>query len=195
MKINLFLCLLFLITHNGQAQFANTTNLCFYASGKAIGGDLITQIFISGTSIAEQLATCCYMCRALPECIAWRLVTTNLYCQFFKTVTSIVASVNYYSGKNTAAPFWNCNEQRDRWYFDSTLWTVQPNATSKASLVGCCHDCFWSPTNPRCVSWMYNEQTKDCYHSTKNYNTTGNVFLIGMNTGSVSLSFTSYNNY
>ena len=144
-----------------QNIFLNTTNSCFYATGKAIGGDLITQIFISGSSIDEQLATCCYMCRALPECVAWRLVTTNLYCQFFKTVTSIVTSINYFSGKNMALPFWNCNEQRDRWYFDSGLWAVQTNVSSKANQTACCHDCFWSTTNPKCISWMYNEHTKD----------------------------------
>ena len=54
------------------------------------------------------------------------------------------------------------NEQRDRWYFDSGLWSVQTNVTSKANLSSCCHDCFWSTTNPKCISWMYNDHTKDC---------------------------------
>jgi hypothetical protein len=60
------LILLISIIKCEQNQFSNTTNSCFYATGKAIGGDLITQIFISGSSVPEQLATCCYMCRALP---------------------------------------------------------------------------------------------------------------------------------
>ncbi len=62
-----FVVLIFFITKITKCEeFSNTSNSCYYAIDKAIKGDLITQISISGNSLDDQLATCCTMCRALP---------------------------------------------------------------------------------------------------------------------------------
>ena len=193
MNFELFFCFLFTIKLSScKAQFENTVGPCYFGRGTAIRGDLITQIFISGNSTEKQLETCCSMCRALPNCVAYHVEVAKLNCQFFKAINNIFSSKNHLSGSNTIMPFWNCNvEVHDRWYFESDLWTVQSNATSKASLVGCCHDCYWSSINSKCVSWMYNEITEECFHSTKPYNKTISKSFIGIYTGSVSKSFSS----
>jgi hypothetical protein len=76
----------------------------------------------------------------------------------------------------------NCREQKDLWYYEEYLWVHQKVASSKASRITCCNDCF--KKSPNCKSWMYDENTHDCYHSSYNYENTAVVKLAGMYTGS-----------
>ena len=171
MNIHLLLCLSCLIfsINKIEAQYANTTNECFYAQGKFISGSIITRIPISGSQLENLLATCCTMCRALYHCVAWDFEVQQQTCAFYSEVKNISSNSNSYSGKNTASELWDCNERPDTWYFDSTLWVRKTNETSKESRSACCLDCFWSPG---CISWMHNQNSMDCYHSNKNYNNT-----------------------
>ena len=82
---------------------------------------------------------------------------------------------------------------KDTWYYDATVWTKQPaSSSSTQSRTNCCQDCFWKPNglNPigGCLSWMYNDSSRDCYHSTKDYSSTPNVQFVGMSAGKVKIS-------
>lgn len=195
MKKNLILIIVLFAIKFTQAQNGNTTNSCFYRSGIAVIGSIITHIVVTASSTEENLATCCSLCNALPNCINWYLYTTSGLCAFFSTVTSYGNSSLYYTGKRTSSNLWACNEIKDQWYFESTVyWTKQTLAASLVNRQGCCENCFWKPVNTtlsngECLSWMYNENTKDCYHSTKSYNVSANVYYANMYTGSVSLNF------
>ena len=150
-------------------DFSNTSNSCYYAIDKSIRGDLITQIVISGSSIDQKLATCCYMCRALPDCIAWRLVSTTLLCQFFKTVTNIYSSANHYSGKIGLSEIWNCTDiVHDKYYSQNGLWSLQTDSKSHFDMYSCCSHCFWTFSRPKCVSWMYNRNTNEWLECQRN---------------------------
>lgn len=202
MKIVL-LCILFIIVRNqcssivisdDVAPYENTTNSCFYASGRYITGTELTRITISGTSTEDFLATCCYMCRALPDCVAWYYFTLLSVCMFFSSVNSLPAYGSfYYAGATIPTKFWACNEQQNKWYYESSLaWTRQTSVSSRSNRESCCHDCFWSTAIGGCLSWTYYEDTNDCYHSSKNLNTSVSVNVSGMYTGSVSMAFPPY---
>ena len=77
----------------------------------------------------------------------------------------------------------NCKEQKDRWYYEEYLWVHQK--TPKSTRVACCHGCFSSSTS--CKSWMFNENSRDCYHSSYDFTNSANVKFDGMYTGSVSI--------
>jgi hypothetical protein len=121
------------------------------------------------------------------ECIAWRLISINFNCQFFKTITNIFNSLNHYSGKNSLTEFWNCNEEIDRFYFEKDFWTKQLDSNSRVSSSNCCFNCFWSNVRPKCVSWMYNKITHDCYYSYKKLTSNSSKTLTGISTGYVSI--------
>jgi hypothetical protein len=77
----------------------------------------------------------------------------------------------------------NCKEQKDRWYYEEYLWVHQK--TTKSTRLACCHDCFLSSIN--CKSWMFNENSGDCYHSSHEFINSANVKFDGMYAGSVSI--------
>lgn len=77
-----------------------------------------------------------------------------------------------------------CKEQKDKWYYSEYLWVHQKQLSLKESRFSCCLNCLNSKTV--CKSWMYNENTRDCYHSSNDYANTASVQLVGMYTGSVS---------
>jgi hypothetical protein len=178
-----------------HAQYGNTLNKCFYKSGLHPAGTPITSIHITENSIDAYLASCCNFCRALPTCIVWQFYESSQECGFYKTVSGFVSDTDFYAGKNSESNFWNCNEVKDTWYFDASIWTKQtPGSSSTQSRSNCCHDCFWKPTETNliggCLSWMYNEASRDCYHSTKDYSSyPSNIYFVGMYTGKVLISF------
>ena len=120
MKTKLFFIISFILLANecssivieeSKNPYENTTNSCFYASGRYLTGTELTRIPISGTSTEDFLSTCCYMCRALGECVGWYYFTIISVCVFYKSVSSIPAYGNfYYAGSNAPSKFWTCNE-------------------------------------------------------------------------------------
>lgn len=174
---------------NGQ-EYANTTNSCFFTTSKSVEADEITRLAISGDQIDKLIATCCTLCRSIFNCVAWEFKSLDQTCFFYKNVKSIYSSTeSNYLGKKFETEFWKCNEQKDKWYYDNSLWVQKTNATSKESRSACCHDCFWSTG---CVAWQHYESTNDCYHSTKSISSSPSATLIGMYAGLVSYSFSPY---
>jgi hypothetical protein len=203
MQITLFCLICFILIVNeyscvviieSDPPYDTTQNNCFYATGRYLTGNELTRITISGTSNDDFLATCCYMCRALSECVGWYYFSILSVCVFFKSVNTIPAYGSfYYAGSNTQSKFWTCKEQKDKWYYENGLvWTKQSVESSRVNRDGCCHDCFWSTAVGGCQSYLYYEETNDCYHSTKNYNTSLSVDVAGMYTGSAEKEFTPY---
>ena len=122
------------------------------------------------------------------DCIGWRLISINYICQFFKTITNMFSSLNHYSGKNSLSEFWNCNEEINTFNFEKYFWTIQSDLDSRESSSNCCFNCFWSNNiRPKCVSWMYNRNTNECYFSYKIFNSSYNKILTGISTGFVSI--------
>jgi hypothetical protein len=193
--MNFVLFLTFLIIKESWGQeylneYSNTTNSCFYSRGKSVQADEITRLPISGSQTDSQIATCCTLCRSLFDCVAWEFDTSIQTCIFFKNVKNVYSSQDTkYLGKKLDTEFWKCNSQKDKWYYDNSIWVQKTNATSKESRAACCHDCFWSQG---CVSWMHYENTNDCYHSTRNLNTSPSAGLVGMYAGMVSYAFSPY---
>ena len=76
----------------------------------------------------------------------------------------------------------NCKEQKDTWFYEEYLWVFQKSINSKINRLACCNECL--KMAPSCKSWMYDEKTRDCYHSSYKYENTASVKLEGMYTGS-----------
>ncbi len=173
-----------------QAQSGVTSNKCFYEKGRYVKtGSLITSLGVSGASDTQNLEACCNLCRGLPNCIAWDLYPTNK-CYFYREVLTYTTNINYYSGSSLGTQFWSCSTSDDLWYFDNALkWTKQADAVSRNSTADCCKTCYFKWNT--CKSYMYNENLKDCFHSTINFEDKQYSNYTGMHTGH---SFMSYVN-
>jgi hypothetical protein len=113
------------------------------------------------------------------------------FCYFYSSINSLTATnIDSYVGKKTNSLFWSCTEEVGKYYFDSSLnWSRQTAATSILNRAGCCQDCFWSRGSVAgCQSYMFNELSRDCYHSSKNYSNTVYIDYDVMYTGSAFLN-------
>jgi hypothetical protein len=98
--------------------------------------------------------------------------------------------VNFYSGSSLGTQFCSCSTSDDLWYFDKNLnWVRQADAVSTNSTADCCKRCYFKWNS--CKSYMNNENLKDCFHSTTNFEGKPDVNYPGMHTGN---SFMSYVN-
>ena len=180
-----FIFLLFILKIEAQNYVSN--NGCFYSNGRTYSkATEITKITLTVSPL--NFATCCDLCRALPDCILWYWDLLLATCLFYKDVGDIDETYNYryYSGKKTDLPTWKCNEIPNKWYYDSQLnWVAQ---TAHVNSANCCEACF---STAGCVSYMFNSNSMTCYHSTKNFATTLNVVdFLGMSTGAPTISLT-----
>ena len=189
-----FLWLLILaINKLSQAQvIGNTINSCFYARYyQPFEGDLIASIQIAGSN-ESNLAQCCEKCRAFPNCNLWSYSPAALSCYFYSSYTNLTSTgtTDFYIGKRSGSLMWNCNEEIGKYYFENSLgWVRQTLISAVFNRAGCCQDCFWSKgTVPNCYSYMYNEISRDCYHTSKNYSETLSIQYSGMYTGSATLN-------
>ena len=174
-----------------QSEYAITGNQCFYLANRTItGASETTRLVLTSSNIGENLGTCCDYCTALTatNCIAWYLMNINT-CIFYRSVTDISKTPNaaYYLGHASRTPFWNCNEEPNKWYSSTTLtWIRQADFLNKIS---CCENCLYSLN---CKSWMYTETTTDCYFSTTSHLNTPSINANGFYTGYVTPSFKSF---
>ena len=127
--------------------------------------------------------------RSFPNCGVWYYY--NSFCYFYSSFNNFTTTnVDTYVGKSTGSMFWSCIEESGKYYFDSSLnWSRQIFSSSTFNRAGCCQDCFWSRgTVLGCQSYMYNEISRDCYHSAKNFSITVSVSYDGMFTGAAILN-------
>ncbi len=120
----------------------------------------------------------------VPKCIGWQLFGAT--CTFYSAVYSFTsADANYYIGHKSNLPFWKTPFNNNTWYYESILnWELQ---TIAATTSICSDNCFfkWEA----CKSWLYNEITQDCYHSTATYENKAYVNMANVHTGKVELNF------
>ena len=177
----IFCLSLVFITKEASAQYYNTSNGCFYTQSRTIIGTQITSLPVQGTTTDQLISTCCDFCRGLPGCVAWQYTANT--CYFYRDIISFgTANANYFIGKNSGSPFWFCDIEENKWYYESRLWTLQGTTVTREL---CCQNCFFKWNT--CKSWMHNVNTNDCYHSTINHQNSNNVFFNGMFTGNVNL--------
>ena len=197
MKMLTVLLTFFLFIEYASSQYPVTLNGCFYELGSYIDltaglGNEITRIKLYNSDVGVRLATCCSYCSALTDeykCLVWQLYGLTDCILYRNVTTPIYTGVggNYYVGKIGRLPYWKCNEESNRWYFDSNLiWVTQTSANAILNKTTCCEACFKAGT---CASWQYSDTTKNCYHSTKSHVGTVSTNLTGMHTGFVSRSF------
>ena len=120
----------------------------------------------------------------VPKCIAWQLFGNM--CTFYSVVNTFAANTtSYYVGHKSTQPFWDAPSHDNTWYYQSTLgWVLQGTVATKAI---CYENCFFKWGS--CKSWLYNEVTKDCYHSNVTYEAKSNVSIDNVHTGKVLLNF------
>ena len=179
------LLLLFNIFIHINGQYANSTNKCFYVTGKYVsnGNTIASKVFIRN-SFEENIASCCDFCRGLINCLAWNYAYNT--CTLFSSVQSYGTKGFYYTGKKSASKFWICDELANIWYYDLKSWIYQNSSISRANHKNCCDQCFFE-TN--CKSWFFHENLSDCYHSKEDYEYSNSVVYDGMYTGSVHMSY------
>jgi hypothetical protein len=93
-------------------------------------------------------------------------------CYFYSAFYNFTSTATErYVGKRTGSAFWDCNEEPSKYYYEPSMnWVRQTVSTSIFNKAGCCQDCFWSKgTVYGCKSYMYNEISRDCYHSFQNF--------------------------
>ena len=184
--MKLFVCtfsaLLLIIARETNAQtFQNDVsfNSCFYTTGRRYSGTLLAQLNLNGDAIPS----CCNLCRGLDGCVAW--TWDSLTCFLYKNVTSINYNfyADYSSGKTSELPIWECNETQNKWFYEAKLnWIAKPGLVNSPI---CCEACF---ITYECMSYMFDTKTNTCYHSTRNYLTSASIEILGMFTGSPSIS-------
>ena len=127
--------------------------------------------------------------RAFSNCLIWYYYSN--ICYFYSSFNNLTTTnVDTFVGKITGSLFWSCNEEMRKYYFDPGLdWSRQTVSSSTFNRAGCCQDCFWSRGSVNgCLSYMYNEISRDCYHTAKNYSGTISINYEGMFTGSAILN-------
>ncbi len=173
-----------------QTEYLLAANQCFYLPNKLIAGGIeTTKIFLSSTVALTNLGTCCDYCKALTpaNCVAWYLSSTRT-CIFYKSVTGIQYSENaaFFLGHAVPDPFWNCNEEPNKWYTAPILaWARQGIFANRFA---CCQTCFFTSN---CKSWMFTDEGNDCYFSTSIVNG-ASINIGGFYTGRPTLSFTPF---
>jgi hypothetical protein len=171
-----------------QTEYAITPNQCYYLPNKMIsGGSQTTTIFLSSIDALTNLGTCCDYCQALKtNCVAWYLAS-NRTCIFYRSVSGMSTgeSTSYYLGHGTFNPFWDCNEEPNKWYISGLLvWARQGVLGNRFA---CCQACFF---NSNCASWMFTDDGNSCYFSaTSHVNTQPAVTASGFYTGRPTPSF------
>ena len=164
--------------------FGTTLNYCFFSRNTGISeGILITSIELGG-ELDINLSQCCDKCRGIPSCIIWNYY--NNVCYFYSSFNSLfTTTTNSFVGIRASSQFWTCKDQVNKYYFEASLkWELQTAPSSKLNKNGCCQDCFWSKSTViQCQSYMYNEKTRDCYHSNQNFSDTSFIDFEGIVTG------------
>ena len=182
LKMMIILTIIFLFLKSTFGQ-SSTTNGCFYTQDRfVVNATEITRISLAGTLVQKNLATCCDMCRALPDCVAWDWYSNN--CVFFKDIESFGKNNGQsFSGLSVNSKIWRCDEKKDKYYFGDDLnWILQIDIKTSTS---CCDDCFYSR---KCKSWMFMQASRICYHSNENYENAVNfVNMSGLLTGTIRL--------
>ena len=174
-----------------QTEYLIAANQCFYLPNKliAVGSIETTRIVLSNGVALTNLGTCCDYCQALTRanCVAWQLVVNTKTCIFYKSVTGIqfVENPNNYLGHAVPDPFWNCNEEPNKWYTNPLLTWVRQGIFGNR--FACCQTCFFTSN---CASYMFTDDGNDCYFSTRNHVNLGSINIGGFYTGGPTLSFT-----
>jgi hypothetical protein len=137
-----------------------------------------------GAGLDINLSQCCEKCRRIPSCIIWYY--NSKICYFYSSFSSLfTTNVDTFVGIRTNSQFWNCKEEVGKFYYDANLkWEIQLISSSKINVASCCYDCFWSKgTVDGCKSYMFNDETRDCYHTNISFIGTAFVEFQGIITG------------
>lgn len=146
------------------AHTGNETSSCFYSyNSEFVGTDLAKLEVLT-------LESCCRYCSLLKDCVAWNALRINLekvyQCSLISEVKSFKVLSNGYnfSGWKNANSFVKCKSEENVWYHSSSMnWAIY---TAYKDVDSCCHQCMGTFNN-RCVSWMFNNNTNECWHSSK----------------------------